>query len=114
MMAGFEYLPKNADQAYALRYYTGLDLINVWQDILNNIPAHQIFTKTILEAIGRDKPNTKSVERRITIPLKAYNFLREVADSWNTTNSQVIYEMIRFIIYLYQITKYLLHIKHLQ
>lgn len=101
MIAGFETLPKNVDQAYALKDYTGLELIKIWGLIVKIYPLHQITKKTILEAIGKDKPYTQSVDRRIVLLLYVHQFIEKVADSWKVNISTVIEELIRFVIYIF-------------
>lgn len=99
MSAGFDYLPQNVDQAYALRFYTGIELIEIWEQILNDIPRHQIFASSILEAIGKEKPSSQSRELRFTLPLYAGNFVRELAAENNVSDSAVLLDMIRFVMY---------------
>lgn len=78
--SGFEILPANISQALALAKFSGEELIEKWQKVIDNIPLQQITTKSIRNLLfppsEKDLPTSK-----IVVPHHVYDRIyREAID----------------------------------
>jgi hypothetical protein len=71
IQAGFSILPRNVAQCNPLSSYTGNDLIEKWQEIVENIPEHLITAKTIDNLLNPPEREEK-VETTIKVPPALY------------------------------------------
>jgi len=98
IMAGFNFLPQNASQAYELRHYTGNELIDKWQHLINYLPVHQITQDAIKNLIGKPASIRKTKDCRITLPIKTHLLLETFAEEKNTSIADVIDYLLRYTI----------------
>lgn len=98
IMAGFDTLPQNASQAYELRHYTGNELIENWELIINYLPVHQITQDAIKNLIGKPPSIRKTKDCRITLPIKTHLLLETFAEEKNTSIAAVIDYLLRYTI----------------
>lgn len=99
MKAGFDYLPQNASQALALEGITEQELIESWEKVIQFLPKYQITAKSIKELLGLESGIKKTEDTRVNLKLDTLLFLKELANENNTSVSNIIDELIRFIIY---------------
>lgn len=80
IQAGFSILPRNVAQCNPLSSYTGNELIEKWQEIVENIPEHLITAKTIDNLLNPPEREEK-VETVIKVPPALYLcILRQAID----------------------------------
>ena len=71
IQAGFSVLPRNVAQCNPLSSYTGNELIEKWQEVVDNIPEHLITAKTIDNLLNPPEREEK-VETTIKVPPALY------------------------------------------
>jgi hypothetical protein len=71
IQAGFSILLSNVAQCNPLSSYTGNDLIEKWQEVVDNIPEYLITAKTIDNLLNRLETEEK-VETTIKVPPALY------------------------------------------
>ncbi len=80
IQAGFSILPRNVAQCNPLSSYTGNELIEKWQEVVDNIPEHLITAKTIDNLLNPPEREEK-VETTIKVPPALYLcILRQALD----------------------------------
>lgn len=80
IQAGFEILPRNVSQCEQISSYTGNELIEKWQTIVDNIPEHRITALSINNLLNPPEREEK-VETTIKLPPQLYLcILRQALD----------------------------------
>jgi hypothetical protein len=69
--AGFEILPRNISQCEHLACYTGNELIEKWEEIIDNIPEHRI-TATAIDKLLNPPERFEKIETTIKVPPQLY------------------------------------------
>ena len=81
IMAGFEYedLPNNMSQAFQLKEFSGVELIEKWKYILENTEPHERTAKSIRALLYPPVVSSDTMNTTIKLPLPTYSKLIEVA-----------------------------------
>lgn len=96
--AGFDVIPSNPSQCAPLAGYTGEELIEKWQSILDNFREDKITAQKIYNFLH---PATaqEELDTRVTLPVKLYTSLLELAiargQSLVGTIEQLFYERVQ-------------------
>ena len=90
--AGFDVLPENPSQCEHLQRYSGAELAEKWQSILDNFQGHKITADKIAKFLH---PPTAAEELNTTVklPVKLYKMLLEFALNRDTSIITIIEEM---------------------
>lgn len=92
IIAGYEYeeLPNNMSQACALKKFTGPELIEKWEYVLDNLERHQRTATAIKELLFPKKVSTKTINTTVKLPVDVYSRLIEVAYKGKVSICQAI------------------------